>query len=72
MKFFINKFPIRGIYSTEGKPLSDIQEGNAFKISGINCNMIELQPVKNIGCQLILVGADMLDIGFTETDFIDS
>lgn len=69
MKFYINKFPIKNVYSLEGKLCPDIEEGKAFKVSGISCGMLELQPVENIGIQPIMIGAEMLKAGFTESEF---
>ncbi len=72
MKFYINKFPVKYVVSTEGKAMDPIPEGTAFKVSGINYNMIDLMPVKDINCNPIGVDCAMLQFGFTESEYINS
>jgi len=72
MKFFVNKYPLKNaiLAKNDGDTSRDIPEGNVFTISGINGNGFELKPVQAIGECFVIVDAQMLKVGFTETNYI--
>lgn len=73
MKFYTNKYPINDGYDNETKESRVLPQGTVFTIESINGNCFDMKPVqKGVGTMgSYLVDVAMLQIGFTESDYIE-
>ena len=71
-KFFANKYPVTYGWDKDNKPIN-FPIGTIFTISAINGNCFVIEPIniiEGVNSGLLLIDANMLNIGFNGQDYI--
>lgn len=71
MKFYTSKYPINYAYNNETKGPESLPVGTVLTIDGINGDCFDMKCVGKKDLATIIVGVNMLQFGFTETDNIN-
>ena len=70
MQIYVNKYKIKYCLAGPDRRDDKIPEGTAFTIDGINGNMIDMKPVRDIGECNVMVSIEILNLCFYKVDNI--